>query len=131
MNREIKFRIWDKEQGKFYEPVFEAYKGNLHELLITTSGELCERTLDPALRHESCFPDRYELMQFTGLTDKNGKEIYEGDWIDVAPGYIARIHFQDGMFVSVYSHPEDGEILPICDITPSKCEVIGNIYENS
>lgn len=70
------------------------------------------------------------VSQYTGLKDKNGKEIYEGDWIQSAPGYCSFIEFKYGAFLSIYTHPEDGEELLITDLHLPNVEIVGNIYEN-
>jgi uncharacterized phage protein (TIGR01671 family) len=153
MKREIKFRVWNKEKKCWYEPIYEAYKGNLFDLHLGLSGDINERAFDEhgheRLTHESVFPDRYELMQYTGLKDKNGKEIYEGDilkdelchfkedmireiaWDDYNCQYaLRRKHItehsdfeprKDGYVYSIMPHKTDFEI---------GMEVIGNIYEN-
>ena len=62
MNRELKFRIWDKEDMDYIGLVSVIF-GNENKLL-----------------------DNQVVMQYTGLNDKNGKEIYEGDIIE--GGYL-------------------------------------------
>ena len=115
MNREIKFRAWDESQK------YMAYQGT------------------PDLENIQSFMHHFankELMQFTGLTDKNGKEIYECDvvkcgygtgnvvfksgcfmveWIDDKEAYLEFVFSRKGIYV------REGD---------EQFEIIGNIYEN-
>ena len=83
--REIKFRAWDKENKVMIYP-----KGILFDGRVVNFN--CG-ILEPF--------EEYELMQFTGLYDKNGKEIYEGDIIKYSfDGKKAQspVFFLDGCF---------------------------------
>lgn len=68
--------------------------------------------------------------QFTGFFDKYGKEIYEGDQLFIYAGYSSIVEFQDGMFVSVYNHPEDGETIPLLDAIGKDTVVVGNVFRD-
>lgn len=117
MNRKIKFRAWDSTRMIYRE------LNDRNWYTEEKSGAVVKGT------HPD---DSYflKIMQFTGLLDKNGKEIYEGDQLYICAGYSSTVEFKDGMFVSVYKHPEDGEIIPLCDAVGKDTIIIGNIYEN-
>ena len=125
--REIKFRVW---RNKTKEMIYENIDNILHH--FSSEAEVSKSCTEPNPDlecNEYKFADAFGykdsvIMQFTGLKDKNGKEIYEGDIIRLR-GYgvndsrkIQDIIFHEGKF---QSHLENDLI---------GCEVIGNIYEN-
>jgi len=109
MKREIKFRAWHPLNKEMLYPYATGFSS------ILTSGDLLNR-FDPE-----------HLMQFTGLFDRLGKEIYEGDIIQLND-IICPITFNDGAFQMVTLESQ-GRSNAIQDRV-RHFEVIGNIYEN-
>lgn len=120
MNREIKFRAWNgtKMIDLYAVTPFALDKGlDIDGLFIPFSNE-------------------YRLMQYTGLKDKNGKEIYEGDIVKEAK-YIGG-NFIETLYTNfeVIYHGVSFQYKPLSGsqytISPIGCEVevIGNIYEH-
>ena len=70
--------------------------------------------------------ERYELIQFTGLHDKNGKEIWQGDIIQQGKD-VSVVKYDPPEFIAMAEISEDH----CCNLLIGECEVIGNIYENS
>ncbi len=125
--REIKFRAWDTEKKEMYKPIHEAYKGNLFELVVGFGGDLSANTMD-GLQHESIWPNRFILMQYTGLKDKNGKEIYQKDIGITMGGMKGTIEWHNERAMWIF-HDENNFNSPLYEYIPLM-EVIGNIYEN-
>lgn len=131
--REIKFRAWDKKTKKM-RTVESIGFGELSYYnegypVVNMMGRDCINDKDIIIHRDSY---QYELMQYAGLKDKNGKEIYEGD-ILLYNNYIKTvISYKNGAFVRSY---ENSNIYLLYDsfITDGRLddyEVIGNIYED-
>ena len=126
--REIKFRAWLKEDKKMVN--VETMDFTDKSIQYLKKSEINNAYI---LRRES-FVD-VELMQYTGLKDKNGKEIYEGDIVLVKLGgisiwYKTVIELKEGALIASLINREDCFYIFNPGFDSNDFEVIGNIYEN-
>lgn len=126
--REIKFRAWDTGR----DSCGDISRGRFKEMIYFGLTDLDEEYI---IKSGTYIDGGCKIMQYTGLHDKNGKEIYEGDIVEAwdrgrkarfevryrnegAPMFILYPAYQHNEFWNLHG-PED-----------TSAEVIGNIYEN-
>lgn len=115
----FKFRVWDKHLKEYNE---------FHDYILFEDGSLGE--------YDTCSPvqEWYEIEQCTGLKDKNGKLIYEGDLIKSPNNShpLAVYHDVTGLWRCKENRPNGVWELPLYDIVRNyTAEIIGNIHEQA
>lgn len=121
--KELKFRVWDKERETFLNNVFINSDGKLYEFSKDTMFGTAISFLDS---------ENKKILQYTGLHDKNGKEIFEGDIIKIKDETY-RITW-NGCFSSFdmtnIAKAKQYKDLYILNKNFEKSEIVGNIYQN-
>lgn len=121
--REIKFRAWVKEKKAIFEVISIDYVTKKVTYLLERVGHLLN------IRHDK-FND-IGLMQYTGLKDKNNKEIYEGDILFESFGERNhKVVFENGSFRAEFKGDFEEYSFDLIDVVAQGYEVVGNIYEN-
>ena len=113
--RELKFRVWSEEDKEYRTDcdVFKLFHG---------------KTGCPATIY-SDEGDRFDIEQYTGLKDKNGKPIYDGDIVDDGYSNICEIRWREKCAGFKAVNENDGYATNVWFVSKYG-EVIGNIHEN-
>ena len=143
--RDIKFRVWDKYKKQMY-PIssidYDIFSQEIRMIAVGHKNGMCT-AYNKNHNSEECDITALELMQYTGLHDKNGKEIYEGDIVLYRDWEMAYEGGGNDSFINkgMVEYCEDNccfnvterQTIDISDVLyegNEDLEVIGNIYDN-
>lgn len=127
INRVIKFRAWDKAKKKMIPHIEGIMFEGILPAITLTGRDYIHNSQD----WDMLYSGEYELMQFTGLTDKKGNQIFEGDVVRV------RGRKRKGDYITSVIYHKQGFTLKKNDtyLNDDSCliaaTVIGNIFEDS
>ncbi|EHZ4884889.1 hypothetical protein K5688_000378 [Campylobacter lari] len=137
--KDFDFRVWDNHNKKYIDSFPYSIKKyqNENEVFLPFSTDLREYGFNETFKNEIQIPsDRVEVELWTGLYDKNGEKIYEGDIIDInADPFI----FKDIVCIDMIMGIELKESnYHLCNVVKNftygdyidEIEVVGNIHEN-
>ena len=122
-----KFRAWDKRFSEFVEDFFVSEDGKIYKKSTDTGYGI-------AISKETS--DKVILMQSTGLKDKNGKDIFEGDILGCKTDdevINLNIFWDEEHALFMFESKKYNEQEPLAELVENNTypfEIIGNIYEN-
>ena len=136
--REIKFRAWDRYNERMVEPrnILKIYMSRLNQepYLIV----YLKKWMNPnkeIKEIDKCYTNEFELMQYTGLKDRNGVEIYEGDVLrNIDNPHVDKLPFKvvwSDYYGAWFWWSSEGEVVTdyFYQSIAKCCEIIGNIHE--
>jgi uncharacterized phage protein (TIGR01671 family) len=129
--RTIKFRAWDKRIEQMLKITAIEFNGSGAKRLKTLE-RLAIKHNHYSVPTQFVMAESVNLMQFTGLLDKNGKEIYEGDILQTPTSNYDPSNGDSPYTLETVEWKRSGWYLDyeLADYEQNEIEVIGNIYEN-
>lgn len=154
MNRDIEFRVWDDHYKYMNYKVIVGIYGNWEEVKDNENYTACSMWIEPKNVDYKCEPHwshfepyhkEIKLMQYTGLKDKNGKKIFEGDIVRINEYYkgigetdlLYKVEYVNRLYKFAFNpiivngkYDNNNHDVDLFSYETDDIEVIGNIYEN-